>query len=146
MVCESIPGAVLQLYAIILSSEFELIPLISLFASALSVGAISSKMSYYMDISVRNREKSGNFYGYVPKSKRSQIIIQVTLLTMASSQLLTRSLSYALIAISVGASYAIFAVGVEAGVFLLYKLAMSDFYYNLNWTGAVRLIGSFMLR
>jgi hypothetical protein len=61
MVFESIPGAVLQMHAVISNKDREWVQVVSLLASAFAVGAISSRMSYYMDISVRNREKCGNF-------------------------------------------------------------------------------------
>jgi hypothetical protein len=64
MIFESIPGSVMKSYAII--NRFEqrkFVQIISLLASAFAVGAISSKMSYYMDTSLRQKERAGNFYG-----------------------------------------------------------------------------------
>jgi hypothetical protein len=68
MMWESIPGSALQTFAII--SRFEdrsSVQIASVLASALSVGIISSKMSYHVDIGIKNREKAGKS---LPFSKR----------------------------------------------------------------------------
>jgi hypothetical protein len=65
----------------------------------------------------------------------------------ALSQLLARSLSYALIAVSVGSRYVLLAFVSEAGLFLLYKLARNDFYYlPLNSSGFTRFVASCFAR
>jgi hypothetical protein len=48
MVFESIPGSVLQTYVLINNKERAWAQVLSLFASAIAVGVISSRMSYYM--------------------------------------------------------------------------------------------------
>jgi hypothetical protein len=188
MMWESIPGSVLQTYAIISRFEDrEWVQIVSLLASLLAVGAISARLSYYVDISVAQRERAGNslslsleqakkksgkkmivtlsflysslltlslpsssfpsflsignFYGYVPSSKRGRQIIQGSMMGIAVSQLLARSISYALIAVSVGTRYAFLAVAFEVGAFFLYKLMRQDFYYcSWNVDGFMRAL------
>jgi hypothetical protein len=56
----SIPGSVLQTYAIIKRFEQrEWLQIVSLLASAAAVGAISGRLSYYTDISPKQRDKAG---------------------------------------------------------------------------------------
>jgi hypothetical protein len=58
---EAIPGSLLQMYAIVNNKggSWEWVQLISLLASTLAVGAISSWMSYLADVTVLNREFRG---------------------------------------------------------------------------------------
>jgi hypothetical protein len=149
MMWESIPGAVLQTYAIISRFEGrEWVQIVSLFASALAVGAISSRMSYYLDIGVNLRSMNGHFYGYVPDSMRGRSFILVAMMMMSSSQLLARALAYSLIAVRFGNKYAILAVVLEVCVFFLYKLARRDFYYHnlAKVKGVMRVVTSFYVR
>jgi hypothetical protein len=145
---ESIPGSVMQSYALIKSYEDrELLQIVSLFASAAAVGAISSRMSYLYDISPKSRAKAGNFYGYVPDSRRGRKVIQVAMMLISVCQLLTRSLAYALIANSVGKRYAVLIVALEMGLLFVYKLAMKDFYYTgTNTRGFMRFAFSCLMR
>jgi hypothetical protein len=147
MLWEAIPSSILQIYAIIKRFEDrEWVQIVSLFVSVLSVGIISSKMSYFVDTSVKSRGKS-HFYGYVPSSKQGRAIIQLAMIGLASSQLLARSLSYALTAVSVGKAYAFLAVMCEMGLYFLYKLARKDFYYlSMNLSGFARFMLSFLAR
>jgi hypothetical protein len=103
---------------------------VGLFASALAFGAISARMSYYLDISLEQREKAGNFYGYVRDSKRGRFIILVSMMLIAVSHLLSRTLAYSLIAVSVGKAYAALAVVLEVSLFFLYKLLRQGFNYQ----------------
>jgi hypothetical protein len=148
----SIPGTVLQSYAIISRFEDrEWQQMVSLMASATAVGAISSRVSYYIDIDLKQREKAGCFYGYVPYNQRGRVVIQAAMMLMAVAQVLARSLSYALIAVGLSKGYAVLAFVSEAGLFFLYKLIRRDFYYqgipNMHNGGrAFRFVASFLQR
>jgi hypothetical protein len=54
---ESIPGTVLQIYAVISAYEESQWVQIIIFESVLAVGHISARMSYHLDISLKQREK-----------------------------------------------------------------------------------------
>jgi hypothetical protein len=148
MMFESIPGSVLQTYAIFSSyDDREWVQIVSLFASALAVGAISSRMSFYIDVSPKSREKAGNFYGYVPDSQIGQFIIQVAMMLITVCQLLGRSLAYALIAVSFGTTYAMLAVVLELALYFAYKLLLGDFYYQaVRLHGIMCFVGSVLIR
>jgi hypothetical protein len=146
---ESIPGSMLQTYAIIKRFEDrEWVQIASLLSSALSVGAISSRMSYYVDISSTSREFAGDFYGFVPDHLIGRSIIAVAMMMLAVSQLLARALAYGLISVSIGKRYSVVAVVLEASSFFLYKLIRKDFYYQgfAELKGIVRFIGTFFER
>jgi hypothetical protein len=131
MMWEGIPGSVMQMYAIIKYHEaLEYVQIVSLFASALAAGAISARMSYYLDTSVKQQEKAGNFYGYVPDGLRGRLIIQAAMMMISLCQLVSRALAYALIAAALRKFFVICAVVLELGTFFVVKLVRRDFYYQ----------------
>jgi hypothetical protein len=148
MVWESIPGTILQTFVIITNfKEREWSQMFSLLASVAAVGSISSRTSYVMDISANNREKAGNLYGFVPNSNVLRLVIQGAMISLSCSQLLSRSLGYALLAASAGKTVAALEAVAEISIFLLYKLALRDFYHHgLANNGMLRLFGAIFLR
>jgi hypothetical protein len=125
----------------------EWLQIVSLFASAIAVGAISSRMSYLFDISPKSRAKAGNFYGYVPDFRRGRAIIQVAMMLISVCQLLGRSLAYALIAVGIGKRYVAVVVAVDFALFVLYKLARKDFTYTgANTRGFLHMLTSCLMR
>jgi hypothetical protein len=97
-----------------------------------------------MDINVKQRLKAGNIYGFVPDSQGLRTIIIFAMMVISVSQLLSRALGYALIAVSVSKSYATIAVLFEVVLFFTYKLVRRDLYYHTlpNTSGIMRVIAS----
>ena len=62
------------------------------------------------------------------------------MLFLASSQLLSRAMGYALIGASIGKRYVMFEIALELFIYLLYKIVRSDFYYWLNDQGVTRFL------
>ena len=56
---------------------------------------------------------------------------------LASSQLLSRAMGYALIGASIGKRYVMFEIALELFIYLLYKIVRSDFYYWMNIHGVI---------
>jgi hypothetical protein len=69
------------------------------------------------------------------------------MMMIAVSQLLARSLAYALIAVSAGEANSILAVICEVAVFFLYKLVRKDFYHQAaRMRGVLGFMASFLQR
>jgi len=91
---------------------------------------------------VPHRKNQPKFYGYIPNdnSLRGRCFVLMTL--MSALHNLSRSLGYALMAIS-DAEMALLFIGGEIGLYLVYKILRQDFHY---WPRDVPLIGSFIAR
>jgi hypothetical protein len=62
------------------------------------------------------------------------------MMVIAVSQLISRALSYALIAASFGKRHAMLAVAFELAIYVLYKLARRDFSYSVVNVSGWKLI------
>ena len=69
MFAEAIPGAILQLAAILSGDgAASSIAITSLIVSALTTGFISASISFDWDTDIQKRTANPEFYGYVPNS------------------------------------------------------------------------------
>lgn len=67
------------------------------------------------------------------------------MLTLSFAHVLLQTFTCALLAI-IDMNYLLYYLGVDMGLFLLYKIARKDFFYYANLRGAVRFIGSLTSR
>jgi hypothetical protein len=88
----------------------------------------------------------GNFFGFVPSDQAGQFLMRIAMMSLASSQLLARSLGCALIAAAVGKSYVGLLIVGELTLFFIYLLARRDFYYWIPVDGFTRIILSLVIR
>ena len=70
MFAEAIPGAVIQLSAILSAGEASSAAIVSLIISALTSGFISATISFDMDTDTMLRMNNPEFYGFVPDSAK----------------------------------------------------------------------------
>ena len=96
--------------------------------------------------SIRYHCFTGHFYGFIPDSGKDRLIMRGAMLLLASSQLLSRSMGYALIGASIGKRYVIFEIALEIFVYLLYKVMRRDFYYWMDVHGVTRFLISCIMR
>ena len=73
MFAEAIPGAIIQLAAILSENgEASSIAITSLIASALTTGFVSASISFDWDTDPKNRLINPEFYGFIPNSARKR--------------------------------------------------------------------------
>jgi len=140
-VCESIPGCILQLLAIL---EAESAPgateLLSVTLSIMATAFAGSVISYDFDCDPDKRMADPLFYGYVPDDGR--MTVMALMMGVASCQIAARSLCVALLLnMSLGWIYL-----VELGVYLLYKVARGDFFYWMPVTGVIQWLLAIFVR
>ena len=133
MACESIPGGVLQLLAIIgADSAPGATELLSVTLSIMTTAFAGSVIAYDFDCDPEKRMADPLFYGYVPDDGR--MTVMALMMAMAFCQIAVRSLCMALLLnMSHGWIYL-----VELGVYVLYKAARGDFFYWMPATGVIQ--------
>ena len=144
---ESIPGCVLQLYVWLSNpDEAGTYALVSIGISCLTTGFASAMIAYDLDVDLLRRKDQPKFYGYIPNdnSLRGRCFVLMTL--MSSLHVLSRSLGFALLALSDTDNLVLIFVGAEIGAYLLFKILGQDFYYFLRDFGKLAIILSFLER
>jgi len=129
----------LQLYVWLLAPEKAgTFALASIGISCLTTGFTSGMIALDCDVDVPRRKNQPKFYGYIPNdnSLRGRCFILMTL--MSSLHNLSRSLGCALLAFS-DAEMVLFFIGVEIGLYLVYKILRQDVHY---WIPRMPLIAS----
>ncbi|GMI57401.1 hypothetical protein ScalyP_jg10497 [Parmales sp. scaly parma] len=76
LACESVPGSLLQVYVYITSPKKTTFQLVSILISTMTTAFSSATLSYDVDVSVKNRKKNPEFYGYVKDSNLERITTQ----------------------------------------------------------------------
>jgi len=133
MVCESIPGGVLQLLAILRAESAPgATEILSVTFSIMATAFAGSVIAYDFDCDPEKRLADPLFYGYVPDDGR--MTVMALMMAMASCQIAVRSLCLALLL-----NMSLFWIYlVELGVYLLYKAARGDFFYWMPVTGVMQ--------
>ncbi|GMI26577.1 hypothetical protein TeGR_g12435, partial [Tetraparma gracilis] len=120
MFCESIPGCILQVYALIQGRSGAQMgtKVLSIVVSAITTGMASASISYDFDSDPENRRKLPSFYGYLPDEGNARTTMYVCMVLNSALLLLLRSVGAALLML---ADTKIF-VAYMAGDHLLYLL------------------------
>ncbi len=77
MVCESVPGAILLIYAFLEAPEATFATVFSICASCISIATISTGIFFAFDTDPAARLHSPTFYGAVPDSTARQLLVRV---------------------------------------------------------------------
>ena len=144
MVCESIPGCLLQLFVILKSGERSRRALASVAVSALTTGFISASISFDYDVDPQKRKEAPEFYGYIPNDGKRTAIFGAMVLN-STLLLLVRSLSAAMLMLVKKRYFVVYMAG-DMGAYLVQKVLRGDFYCWLPIDGAIGLFASLLLR
>ena len=144
LVCESIPGCVLQLYAILKTKDYSNRTAGSVMVSALTAGFSSASVSFDYDVDPLARKHTPDFYGYVPDGG-SRTLIFACMLLNSSLLLAVRSFSAAIIMQKKKRYFMIYMAGDQV-LYLLQKIARGDFHYWMPVDGAIGLFVSLLMR
>ncbi|GMI18866.1 hypothetical protein TeGR_g12782 [Tetraparma gracilis] len=147
MICEAIPGCVMQLYVCVgVLQDGKSVTnqaVLSLVVSALSTGYSSSSITYDYDTGVQRRKDEPEFYGFIPDGTSGTVVFGCMTLN-GGLLLLARSASAALL-MHVKSSYFLYYVLGDCAFFFLQKAARGDIRYFTNldgWAGTV--LGDFL--
>ena len=136
---EALPGAMIQLSALITGLDQSIVLVCSVSCSMLSGGFISAAISFEKDVNVFARKAFSDFYGFVPDNlyKKGSVLLVMT--AMATIQLTLRCLGCALCYIE--SSMLVFQVLVaDVSVFILYKVLRGEFLYWINVHGCASIL------
>ncbi|GMH85310.1 hypothetical protein TrVE_jg7805 [Triparma verrucosa] len=124
---ESIPGAILQSYAILVGKDQGLSLILSLTSSVLSGSFISAAMGYEKDTDKNTRRHSPQFYGYIPEGFRSTLTITLLMWVMSACQMTGKSFACALCAVESRTTLGIFLVA-EFAAYCLFLASINKDY------------------
>ena len=128
LACEAIPGCVFQIYVwIVFPQQAGRLALLSIAISALTTGYASAMISFDCDVAVKTRKNFPSFYGYIPDDNglRTRTFVLMTLISALHN--LSRSVGCALLVVAGGGRLLMSFVGVELGLFYLWKIARREF-------------------
>ncbi|GMI29072.1 hypothetical protein TeGR_g11360 [Tetraparma gracilis] len=147
MFCESIPGCILQVTALIQGGSGGKMgtKVLSIVVSALTTGMGSASISYDFDSDPEKRRKLPNFYGYLPDEGNKRTIMYVCMVLNSALLLLLRSIGVALLMLADTKIFVAYMAG-DHLLYLLLKLVRGDFLYWLPVEGAVGLAVSLIMR
>jgi len=138
MFSESIPGCLLQCYAILKSGKYSRSTLGSVIVSALTTGFISATLSFDYDVDPLKRKQYPEFYGYIPDGG-SRTVIFAYMIMNSALLLLLRSFSSAILMLVKKRYFLAYAAG-DMVLYLLQKALRNDFHYWVPIDGVLGLI------
>ena len=144
MVFESIPGCILQMFAILKSGDRSHSALVSVAVSALTTGFNSATISFDFDVDPRRRKEAPEFYGYIPDDGKRTVIF-VCMVINSSLLLLIRSLSAVMLMLVKRRYFLLYMAG-DMALYLLLKVARLDFHYWMPIDGLLGLLVSLLVR
>jgi len=97
MICESIPGCLLQLYVILKVGDTSKRAVTSVVISALTTGFSSGSVSYDYDTDPVKRKNMPDFYGYIPDEGIARPLLLVCMTLNSALLLLVRAFSAAML-------------------------------------------------
>lgn len=147
LTAEAIPGAVIQLSAIMAARGSQSKKATLSFALCVFTAAsTSSTLSYDFDTGANKRQKQPWFYGYVSDKARGKLQVFLALFFLAAFNLTTWSLSCVLLEIQGGITLATGFLLIELLLYFLYKAIRKDLWYWVPLYGCPGAFMSFMAR
>ena len=141
MVFEAIPSSVVQIYALLSAKERSLDALISILVSAATIAFTSSMMTYDWDTSPANRASEPTFHGFVPDKALPRALCFLSMMLLSFAHVLLLTSACALLALT-NANWLLLFLGVDMGIFYLYKIVRRDLSLFLNLAGVVRVVAA----
>jgi len=145
MICESIPGCLLQMYVILKVGDTSKRAVTSVVVSALTTGFASATLSYDYDTDPVKKKLQPCFYGYIPDEGIARSLLLVCMTLNSALLLLVRAFSAAMLML-VNKRYLVAYMAGDMMLYLLQKVARGDFHYWLPVDGAFGLFVSLLVR
>jgi hypothetical protein len=146
MFAEAIPGVIIQLMAIATSDkQVGTSAWLSVAVSAITTGFASATISYDWDTDPARREKSPDFYGYIPAKASKRTVVFVSMLLYTAGMLLIRCTTIVLLGL-MGGRWVFLYIGADLGLYLLVKILRGDFWYWIPAGGNLEILSSIIAR
>jgi hypothetical protein len=146
MFAEAIPGVIIQLMAIATSDkDVGTSAWLSLAVSAITTGFASATINYDWDTDPNRREKTPDFYGYIPAKASKRTLVFASMLLLSAGMLLIRCTTIVLLGL-IGGSWAFLYIGADLGLYLLVKILRGDFWYWIPMGGNLEIVNSIIFR
>ena len=119
------PGSLLQVYVYITSPKKATFNLVSILISTMTTAFSSAMVSYDQDVSVKNRKKNPEFYGYVKDTSLERTSTFLVMMLLAACHNLSRTIGTALL-LAVSGSTTFVIMGAEMAVYIGFKVLRND--------------------
>jgi len=119
-------SSLLQVYVYITSPKKTAFHLVSILISTMTTAFGSAMVSYDLDVSVSNRKKNPEFYGYVKDTNLERSSTFLVLMLLAAFQNLSRTIGMALL-LAVSGSTTFVIMGAEMALYIVFKVLRNDF-------------------
>ena len=100
--------------------------LVSILISTMTTAFSSAMVSYDQDVSVKNRKKNPEFYGYVKDTNLERSSTFLVMMLLAAFHNLSRTIGTALL-LAVSGSTTFVIMGAEMAVYIGFKVLRNDF-------------------
>ena len=147
VVAESIPSALVQIYAIIESSDKVNLEssLVSIVISVTTISFVTTTMCFDFDLDPEKRVHTPDFYGYVPNTSGQRTIVFSFMFLFTACHVGVRLLGVALLAV-LNPTITALVLGGDLLIYFLLKIARKDLRYWLRLDGWLSWVASLLLR
>eukprot|EP00520_Triparma_pacifica_P018212 CAMPEP_0118632278 /NCGR_PEP_ID=MMETSP0785-20121206/358_1 /TAXON_ID=91992 /ORGANISM="Bolidomonas pacifica, Strain CCMP 1866" /LENGTH=564 /DNA_ID=CAMNT_0006523035 /DNA_START=84 /DNA_END=1777 /DNA_ORIENTATION=+ len=146
LVAEAIPGAVIQLSAMLTSESVTTNAIFSFGFCIFTASFTSAIFSWDFDMSKENRKMAPAYYGYTPNGAIGKVVTFLSLYFLSAFNLFVRTFACVLFAMKGGFGNTAILLGSELLLYCVIKLARRDLWYWAAPNGAAGLFGSLMTR
>jgi hypothetical protein len=142
--CESIPGCLLQSYALMNAEKKSTQAIASIVISAMTTGMASATIAFDFDVDPIRRKETPDFYGYIPDGAARSFTF-VCMFVNGAVLLLIRSFVVSLL-LAADSRYFLWYSGADMGVYFAQKILRRDFHYWAPVDGTLGVFVSFAWR
>jgi len=142
---ESIPCTLIQVIGLLRSDNYNTVLTLSLISSAIFTAEGIIWLTYTTDNNADLRRQNPIFFGFVPLVGVRRKLLQVSMMTMSFSHLLTKCMTYSMLW-RAGKEVFLLIFGVDLLLYILYKFLRQDLSYFLRLDGKLRFFMSLFMR
>ncbi|GMI13543.1 hypothetical protein TrLO_g6791 [Triparma laevis f. longispina] len=143
---DSIPGSILQTYALVmLSGGRSTGAYFSVIVSLLTTGVIGATISYDFDINPTKRLRNPEFYGYISDDASLRAVCFILMMLNSALMLATRALAASLLVMT-DSTYLLMAIFIDHALYMGQKFIRRDYTYWVPIEGILSLVFSFFCR
>ncbi|GMH96203.1 hypothetical protein TrST_g13193 [Triparma strigata] len=102
-------------------------------------------LTYDWDTSPAKRVSEPQFYGFIPDKALPRAVCFLSMMSLTFAHVLLLTSACALLALT-NPNWLLLFLGVDMGIFYLYKIVRGDFFYWLNLAGFLRFITAILSR
>jgi hypothetical protein len=123
--CESVLAAIIAMVALLLSEQWGWAPIVSIVISWVVTAHKATTLTFDLDTDSKNRKINPSFYGFIPASPARRRVVHACLFVCILAHVMERTIALALLFVTRKEWFGAL-LGIEMGVYLLYKALRSD--------------------